>query len=135
MFNVRTEFRTECWSEISPNADPPILDFFDFLACCVFQFSLLFVDVFPFSKTLGVPRREKPLLFSGFPFFFQKARVRGSGKFRVSPVRGLLKGWGNGGNGRGGIYTREMGTLCPFGIFPLFYSIFCFKIGHFPFKT
>ena len=28
-------------------------------------------------------------------------------------------------------YTREMGTICPFGVFPLFYGIFRFKIGHF----
>ena len=33
------------------------------------------------------------------------------------------------------MYTREMGTICPFGVFPLFYSIFRFRIGHFPFKT
>ena len=37
--------------------------------------------------------------------------------------------------GMGGEYTREMGTICPFGGFFLFYSIFRFEIGHFPFKT
>ena len=37
-------------------------------------------------------------------------------------------GWG----GRG--YTREMGTVCLLALFPLFYSICRFKIGHFPFK-
>ena len=47
---------------------------------------------------------------------------------------GILKGvfWGQ----EGGVYTREMGTICPFGVFfSLFYSFFRFKIGHFPFKT
>ena len=37
--------------------------------------------------------------------------------------------------GRAGVYTREMGTFWPFGVFPLFYSILGFKIGHFPFKA
>ena len=56
--------------------------FLNFLAFFVFRFSLLFFCVFlPFPRILGVPRREKPLLFSGFPSLFsKKARVGGSGK-------------------------------------------------------
>ena len=34
---------------------------------------------------------------------------------------------------RGSLYTRENGYHLAF--FPLFYSMFCFKTGHFPFKT
>ena len=61
--------------------DPPILAFFDFLAFFVFRFSLLFCAFFlPFPRILGVPRREKPLLFSGKTLAFsKKARVGGSG--------------------------------------------------------
>ena len=62
--------------------DPPILAFFDFLAFFVFRFSLPFCAFFlSFPRILGVPRREKPLLFRGkTPCFFQKSkdwRVRG----------------------------------------------------------
>ena len=43
-------------------------------------FSLRFF--LPFPRILGVPRREKPLLFSGKnPCFSKKARVGGSGRF------------------------------------------------------
>ena len=61
--------------------DPPILAFFDFLAFFVFRFSLLFLAFFLlFPRILGVPRREKPLLFWGKTLaFFKKARVGGSG--------------------------------------------------------
>ena len=43
----------------------------------VFRFSLLFLAFFlPFPRILGVPRREKPLLFLGKnPCFFQKSKV------------------------------------------------------------
>ena len=56
--------------------DPPILAFFDFLAFFVFRFALLFGALFhPFPRILGVPRREKPLFFRGFPcLFFQKSK-------------------------------------------------------------
>ena len=65
--------------------DPPILAFFDFLAFFVFRFSLLFLALFlPVPRILGVPRREKPLLFLGKnPCFFQKSkgwRVRAPGE-------------------------------------------------------
>ena len=57
--------------------------------------------------------------------YFRSARGRGRGEYGAT-----------GGDRRGGgLYTREMGTICPFGVFSLFYSICCFKIGHFPFKT
>ena len=64
--------------------DPPILAFFDFLAFFVFRFPLLFNAFFlSFPRNLGVPRRERPLHFSGFPllffFFCKEARVGGSG--------------------------------------------------------
>ena len=51
-----------------------------------FRFSLLFLCVFPlFSRILGVPRREKPVLFGKNPCFFsKKARI----DWRVrAPVR------------------------------------------------
>ena len=48
-------------------------------------------------------------------------------KFLVLGGGGYFGFWGG-----GGVYTRDMGTICPFGVFPLFYSIFHFKIGHFP---
>ena len=49
--------------------------FFDFLPFFVFRFSLLFLSVFPFPRILGVPRREKPLLFFGGSLaFFQKSK-------------------------------------------------------------
>ena len=57
--------------------DPPILAFFDFLAFFVFRFSLLFCAFFlSFPRILGVPRREKPLLFWGktLAFFFPKSK-------------------------------------------------------------
>ena len=62
------------------NPDPPILAFFDFLAFFFFRFSLLFLAFFlPFPRILGVPRREKPLLFLGEnPAFSKKARFGGS---------------------------------------------------------
>ena len=49
----------------------------------VFRFSLLFLAFFlPFPRMLGVPRREKPLLFWGKTLAFsKKARVGGSGLF------------------------------------------------------
>ena len=58
--------------------DPPTLAFFHFLVFFfIFRFPLLFCAFF---LPLGVLRREKPLLFSGFPLlFFQKTmgwRVR-----------------------------------------------------------
>ena len=58
--------------------DPPILAFLDFLAFLVFRFSLLFLAFFlPFPRILGVPRREKPLLFWGKnPCVFQKSKGR-----------------------------------------------------------
>ena len=61
--------------------DPPILAFFDFLASFVFRFPLLFCAFFlSFPRILGVPRREKPLLFWGKTLAFsKKARVGGSG--------------------------------------------------------
>ena len=61
------------------------------LQSLLFSFSMLFsFSDFPcfffcafflsFPRISGVPRREKPLLFSGFPLlFFKKARVGGSG--------------------------------------------------------
>ena len=53
--------------------DPPILAFFDFLAFFVFRFPLLFCAFcLPSPRILGVPQREKPLLFSGLPCFFSK---------------------------------------------------------------
>ena len=76
--------------------DPPNLAFFDFLAFFVFRFPLLSCAFFlSFPRILGVPQREKPLLFSGFPLlFFKKARVGGSGggfsanRFaRIAPIR------------------------------------------------
>ena len=33
------------------------------------------------------------------------------------------------------LYSREMGTICPFGVFPCFTVFFCFKVGHCPFET
>ena len=63
--------------------DPPILAFFDFLAFFFFRFPLLFLPFFlPFPRILGVPQREKPLLFWGKkPLLFPKKskvwRVRG----------------------------------------------------------
>ena len=63
--------------------DPPILAFFDFLAFFPIFLAFFFCVCvcFPsFPRILGVPRREKPLFFSGFPvLFFKKARVGGSG--------------------------------------------------------
>ena len=49
--------------------------FFNFLAFFVFRFSLLFLAFFlPFPRILGVPRRDKPLLFWGkTPAFSKKA--------------------------------------------------------------
>ena len=35
----------------------------------------------------------------------------------------------------GRVCMRENGTICPFGVFFLFCSTFCFNIGHFPFET
>ena len=62
--------------------DSPILAFFDFLAFLVFRFPLLFCAFFlSFPRILGVPRREKTLLISGFPLLFPKSkgwRVRGT---------------------------------------------------------
>ena len=47
--------------------------FFDFLAFFVFRFSLLFCAFFlSFPRILGVPRREKPLLFGEKPLLFPK---------------------------------------------------------------
>ena len=47
------------------------LAFFDFLAFSLFRFSLLFWPFFlSFPRILGVPQREKPLYFSGFPLLF-----------------------------------------------------------------
>ena len=69
--------------------DPPILAFFDFLAFFVFRFSLLFCAFFlSFPRILGVPRREKPLLFWGKTLAFsKKARIGGSG-WGCGPDRG-----------------------------------------------
>ena len=53
--------------------DPPTLAFWDFLAFFVFRFPLLFWPFFfSFPRILGVPRREKPLFFSGFPLLSPK---------------------------------------------------------------
>ena len=54
---------------------------FDFLAFFVFRLSLLFCAFFlSFPRILGVPRREKPLLFWGKTLAFsKKARIGGSG--------------------------------------------------------
>ena len=67
-------------SQLRP-PDPPILAFFDFFAFFVFRFSLLFLAFcLPFPRILGVPRREKPLLFWGKTLAFsKKARFGGSG--------------------------------------------------------
>ena len=35
---------------------------------------------------------------------------------------------------RGGLYTREMGSICPFGVFPLFYRFVASKLATFPLK-
>ena len=49
--------------------------FFDFLAFFVFRCPLLFgAFVLSFPEILGVPRREKPLLFPGFPLLLQKSK-------------------------------------------------------------
>ena len=81
----------------SRNPDPPILAFFisllfsfSDLPCSFYIFVYVCVCVcvfsFLFARILGVPRREKPLLFSGFPSFFSVfrkiGRVGGSGKIR-----------------------------------------------------
>ena len=56
--------------------DPPILAFSISLLFVVLRFSSLFLSVFlSFPRILGVPQREKPLLFfRGFPCFFQKSK-------------------------------------------------------------
>ena len=46
-----------------------------------------------------------------------------------NPAIFLGSGWGGGGktyhvNLGGGVWAREIGTICPFGVFPLFYSNF-----------
>ena len=55
------------------NPEPPILAFFVFL---VFFLFLAFLAFFlPFPSILGVPQREKPLLFWGFPLLsFQRSK-------------------------------------------------------------
>ena len=66
------------------NPDPPILAFFDFLAFFVFRFPLLFCAFFlSFPRILGVPRREEPLHFLGFPwlFFPKRQGFQGQGKW------------------------------------------------------
>ena len=58
----------------------------------VFQFPLSFCAFFlSFPRILGVPQREKPLHFSGFPllFFPKTARVGGSGQGAESLRKGL----------------------------------------------
>ena len=62
--------------------DPPILAFFDFLAFFLFSdFPCFFCAFFlSFPRILGIPRREKPLLFWGKTLAFsKKARIGGSG--------------------------------------------------------
>ena len=72
-FAIMTRFfRPRQSEQIGGNPDPPIFLFF-FSPCFffVFRFSLLFLGVcLAFPRILGVPRREKPLPFSGFPLFF-----------------------------------------------------------------
>ena len=70
--------KLDSWLLFTGYPDPPILAFFDFLAFFVFRIPLLFCAFFlPFPRLLGVPRREKPLLFFFFrifPCFFQKSK-------------------------------------------------------------
>ena len=48
---------------------------------CVFQFPLFFSALFlSFPRILGVPRREKPVFFSGFPSHFSKRARVGQGR-------------------------------------------------------
>ena len=60
-------------SRTPPCPDPPILVFFFFRFPCLFRFPIFLAFLGPFfvsfPRILGVPRREKPLLFGGFPFF------------------------------------------------------------------
>ena len=50
---------------------------------------MLFCAFFlPFPRILGVPRREKPLLFSGFPLLFFKKGLEGQGSdFRIDGAK------------------------------------------------
>ena len=64
--------------------DPPTLAFFDFLAFFLFSCFEAFFLCFP--RILGVPRQEKPLLFSRFPLFLSKQQGKGgSGFWRFLP--------------------------------------------------
>ena len=91
---VICDSRFESQTAIAPKRaipDPPILAFFDFLAFFVFRVSLLFLAFFfLFPRILGVPRRERPLLFWGKnPCFSKKGkvwRVRGFGALRPTPI-------------------------------------------------
>ena len=84
--NGRFQFRFRRF-RFCTHPDPPILAFFDFLAFFVFRFSLVFCAFFlSFPRILGVPRREKHLLFLGKnPCFFQKSK-----DWRVRAVPGKM---------------------------------------------
>ena len=62
--------------------------FFRFPCCFVFRFSWLFFSriFLPFPRTLGVPRRVKPLFFFGvsLAFFPRKQGLEGQGHFWVT---------------------------------------------------
>ena len=78
------------WHRFNIDSTPPLTTltsltlqsfFFDFLALFCFPISLAFSCVFlSFPRILGVPRREKPLLFFGVPLaFFKKQGLEGQG--------------------------------------------------------
>ena len=70
--------------KISINPDPPILAFFS-ISLLFFPISLAFCAFFfSFPRILGFPRREKPLLFGGFPLLSSKKQgLEGQGRMII----------------------------------------------------
>ena len=58
--------------ELASLPSNPCFFLFDFLTFFVFRFPFFCAFFFYFPSNLGVPRRERPLFFSGFPLLFSK---------------------------------------------------------------